>query len=130
MRRAGSPVHDSSWPSTAHRTPAACRHVATARATFWLGGSKAAARPPQYRTASSSERSWRGVEAVRRADGRAVRGEGHARLGLDRHVAAADEEGFGIGRFAGRPSGTCLLAAAAVGAGEAVEEILPTQVLE
>ena len=47
MRRAGSPVHDSSWPSTANRTPAASRHVTNARATRRLRSSKAAAQPTQ-----------------------------------------------------------------------------------
>ena len=47
IRRAGSPVQASSWPSTAKRTPAASRHVAKARATRRLRSSKAAAQPTQ-----------------------------------------------------------------------------------
>ena len=54
IRRAGSPVHDSSWPRIANETPAASRHVATARATRRLRSSNAAAQPTQYRTSSSS----------------------------------------------------------------------------
>ena len=54
IRRAGSPVHDSSWPRTANETPAASRQVATARATRRLRSSNAAAQPTQYRTSSAS----------------------------------------------------------------------------
>src|SRR4051795_12304163 len=38
----------------ANETPAAWRHVATARATFWFRVSNAAAQPTQYRTSRSS----------------------------------------------------------------------------
>ena len=48
------PYTDSSCPSTANDTPAAWRQVATARATFWLRVSKAAAQPTQYSTSRSS----------------------------------------------------------------------------
>ena len=51
-------------------------------------------------------------------------------LGLDRHVADAHDEGLGVERLPGVPGRAGLLAAAAFGAGEAVEEVLPAEVLE
>src|SRR3954451_9258173 len=53
IRRAGSPVHDSSWPKTAYLTPAAFKQVTTARATRRLRSSNEAAQPTQYRHSSS-----------------------------------------------------------------------------
>ena len=225
-------MHDSSWPSTAKSTPAAWRHVATARATFWLRGSNAAAQPTQYRTSRSSSppsaaairdgrhlerqrlrpvhprrcrlaprvalplhRSEGGrqllrearlledeippepddlvdvldqhragldagaardaipdgierdrviddrlchrlgrrvgvVEPVGLAHDRRVRDQVDAVLGFDRHIPDAHDEGLRVERLPGIPGGTGLLAPPALRAGEAIEEVLPAQVLE
>ena len=70
------------------------------------------------------------VEAVRLADDRAVRDQVEAVLRLDRHVPETHDEGLGVERLARIPRRTRLLAAAALGAGEAVEQVLPAEVLE
>src|SRR6476469_2658922 len=57
IRRAGSPVHDSSCPRTAYFTPAAFKQVTTARATLRLRSSNDAAQPTQYRHSSSATAS-------------------------------------------------------------------------
>src|SRR5579885_1400749 len=47
IRRAGSPVQDSSGPRMAKLTPAACKILTTAVATFWLRWSKEPMQPTQ-----------------------------------------------------------------------------------
>ena len=51
-------------------------------------------------------------------------------LRLDRHVPDAHDEGLGVERLPGVPGRAGLLAAAAFGAREAVEQVLPAEVLE
>ena len=80
--------------------------------------------------ASSGGRRSGVVEAVRLAHDRRVRDQVDPVLGLDRHLADAHDECLGIERLAGVPGRTGLLAATAFGAGEAVEEVLPAEVLE
>ena len=70
------------------------------------------------------------VEAVRLADDRRVRDQVEPVLRLDRHVPDAHDERLRVERLAGVPGRAGLLAAAALGAGEAVEEVLPAEVLE
>ena len=70
------------------------------------------------------------VEAVRLAHDRRVRDDVDPVLGLDRHVPDAHDEVLRVERLAGVPGRAGLLAAAALGAGEAVEQVLPAEVLE
>ena len=70
------------------------------------------------------------VEAVGLAHDRRVRDQVDAVLGLDRHLPDAHDEGLGVERLAGVPGRAGLLAAAAFGAGEPVEEVLPAEILE
>ena len=73
-------------------------------------------------------RAERVVEPERRPHGRRVGDERQAGLGLDRLVADAHDERLGVERLAGGPRRARLLAAAALGAGEPVEQVLPRQV--
>ena len=66
---------------------------------------------------------------VSRTIGR-VRDQVEAVLGLVAHVPDAHDEGLRVERLAGVPGRTGVLAAAALGAREAVEEVLPAEVLE
>ena len=63
-----------------------------------------------------------------RAHGRRVGMSGEPGLGVDRHLADAHDERLGVERLAGGPRRAGLLAAAALGAREAVEQVLPRQV--
>ena len=58
------------------------------------------------------------------------RDQRHARLRLDRHLADAHDHRLGVERLARGPRGARVLAAAALGAREAVEQVLPRQVLD
>ncbi len=63
-------------------------------------------------------------------DDRRVRDDVDPLLGIDRHVPDAHDEVLRVQRLAGVPGRAGLLAAAAFGAGEAVEQVLPAEVLE
>ena len=68
------------------------------------------------------------VQAEGRPHGRRVGDQRQAGLGLDRLVADAHDERLGVERLPGRVRRAGLLAAAALGAREAVEQVLPRQV--
>jgi hypothetical protein len=53
IRRAGSPLQDSSGPSVANLTPAICMSFAKSYTTFLLRSSYAPAQPTQNRTSAS-----------------------------------------------------------------------------
>ncbi len=80
--------------------------------------------------ASACRGDRRVVEAVGVAHDRRVRDDVDPVLGIHRHVADAHDQFLGVERLAGVVGRAGLLAAAAFGAGEAVEQVLPAEVLE
>ena len=70
------------------------------------------------------------VEVVGVADDRRVRDEVDPVLGVHGHLPDAHDERLGVEWLAGRIGRAGVLAAAALGAGEPVEEVLPAEVLE
>ena len=83
--------------------------------------------PSQGVSAGRAGRLARGIGAADEGD----RGQqADTMLGFDRHLAQAHDERLGVQRLAGRPGRAGSLATAALGAGEAIEEVLPAQVLD